>query len=255
MIALAFIPVSVARAIQAVTRTVCGLAAAAFLCLAGARICAQGLESAGPPGREVSLPASEVKDTFFAYILGIIRIGAEIDIDNEGMRAILVELKSALNLPFDLISRVSQHKDAESTDCIIALEFQHDVVIPIPFSILWYHPGRITSTRLLSFDVGRSPWVDPGSPAEPGEAFDLRLEQGSILVEIDGWVKALFGLEDTLIRHIVFFRWHDDWIGMLQGSGRETGEVKRAYFDFTKNTILFPPPDLLKSAGRDLVPD
>jgi hypothetical protein len=236
-----------------VARTVPGLAAAAFLCLA-AGICAQDSEPAASPGREVSLPASEVKDTFFAYILGVIRVGAEMDMDNEGMRAILVELKSGLNLPFDLISRVSQHKDPESEDRVIALEFKHDVVIPIPFSILWYHPGRITSSQLLSFDVGRSSWVDPASPAEDGESFDLSLARGRVLVEIDGWVKALFGLEDTSIRHIVFFRWHGDWIGMLEGNGHSSDRVKRAYFDFTKNTILFPPPDSLKSAGSDLVP-
>lgn len=244
-----------APARSAMTRSACGLAAAAFLCLAGARGGAEDSEPVAPPGREVSLPSSEVKDTFFAYILGIIRIGAEVDIDNEGMRAILVELKSALNLPLDLISRVSQHKDPESPDRTAALEFPHDMVIPIPFSILFYHPGRITCTRLLSFDVGRSSWVDPGGTAEPGEAFDLRLDQGSILVEIDGWVKALFGLEDTWIKHFVFFRWHDDWIGMLAGNGRSSDRVKRAYFDFTKNTILFPPPDLLDVSGRDLVPN
>ncbi|HYW81986.1 MAG TPA: hypothetical protein VFB30_01945 [Spirochaetia bacterium] len=236
-----------------------GLAVAAYLCLAAAGVRAQDAEPAAPappspPGREVSLPASEVKDTFFAYILGIIRAGAEIDIDNEAMRAILVELKSGLNLPFDLISRVSQRKDPESEARVVALEFQHDVAIPIPFSILFYHPGRITSTRLLSFDVGRSPWADPAFPAEPGEAFDLALSQGSILVEIDGWLKVLFGLEDTWIRHIVFFRWHGDWIGMLEGNARSSDRVKRAYFDFTKNTILFPPSDLLKSAGSELVP-
>jgi hypothetical protein len=176
---------------------VCGVLVAACLCLVGVRISAQNHESAIPPGREVSLPASEVKDTFFAYILGIIRIGAEMDLDNEEMRAILVEFKSTLEVPFDLISRVSQHEGPESADRLIALEFQHDVVIPIPFSILFYHPGRITSTRLLSFDVRRSPWTDPGSPAESGEAFDLVMAQGSILVEIDGWLKARFGLEDT----------------------------------------------------------
>jgi hypothetical protein len=238
-----------------VSRAACALFAAAFLCLAAGGVRAQDQEPAATPGREVSLPDTEVKDTFFAYMLGIIRAGAEMDIDNEGMRAILVELKSGLNLPFDLISRFSQHKDPESEARAVGLEFQHDVEIPIPFSILWYHPGRITSTRLLSFDVGRFPWADPASPAEPGEAFDLALARGGILVEIDGWVKVLFGLEDTWIRHVVFFRWHGDWIGMLEGNGRFSDRVKRAYFDFTKNTILFPPPDSLKSAGSELVPE
>jgi hypothetical protein len=160
-------------------------------------------------------------------------------------------------VPFDLISRVSQHEDPESAERTISLEFQRDVVIPIPFSILWYHPGRITSTRLLSFDVHQSSWTDPASPAEPGEVFDLALAKGSILVEIDGWVKALLSghLEDTGITNIVFFRWSGDWIGTLAGTGRATGRMIRAYFDFTKNEILFPAPDSLKDAGHELVPD
>jgi hypothetical protein len=259
----------------------CGVFAAACLCLANGSISAQDGESAARPGREVSLPASQVKDTFFAYLLGIIRTGADIDVDNEEMRAILVEFKTTLDVPFDLISRFSQHEDPESADRAVSLEFQRDVMIPIPFSILFYHPGRITSTQLLRFTVHRSPWADPGSlsetgsptepgfpaavgsstepasPAEPGEAFDLVLARGSILVEIDAWLKALFSahLEDTWVRHIVFFKWNGDWITMLQGIGRSTQKVKRAYFDLTKNTILFPPSDSLKSAGNGLVPD
>jgi hypothetical protein len=204
-----------------------------------------------------------VKDTFFAYFLGIIGTAADIDMDNEEMRAILVEFKSTLDVPFDLISRFSQREDPESALRVLELQFQRDVVIPIPFSILFYHPGRITSTRLLQFDVHRSPWTDPDLPADPGlpaqagEAFDLALAHGSVLVEIDGWLKALFSdhLEDTWIRHIVFFRWHGDWIAMLQGIGRSTGKVKRAYFDLTTNAILFPPSDSLKSVGNGLVPD
>jgi hypothetical protein len=213
--------------------------------------------TAAPPGREVSLPASEVKDTFFAYFLGIIQNGVDIEIDNEEMRAILVEFKSTIAVPFDLISRVTQHADPDTGERSVALVFQHDVVIPIPFSILFYHPGRITSTRLLSFDVRRSSWSDPGSSAEPGEALDLVLAQGSLLVEIDGWLKALFSayLEDTLIQHIVFFRWHGDWTGMLEGTGQSTARAMRAYFDFRKNSIIFPVPDPLNRAGRFLVPD
>jgi len=40
-------------------------------------------------------------------------------------------------------------------------------------------------------------------------AFDLALAHGTILVDIDDWLEALFSarLEDSWIRHIVFFRW------------------------------------------------
>jgi len=208
------------------------------------------------PGREVSLPSTEVKDTFFAYILGIISSGAEMEIDNEDMRAILVEFKSTMDVPFDLISRVFQHEDPDTAERRIGLEFQRAVVIPIPFSLLFYHPGSITSTKLLSFDVRRSAWTETGSTGEPRTVFDLVLAEGSILVDIDDWLEALLSayLEDTWIRHIVLFKWHGDWLGMLEGTGRSTGRVMRAYFDFTKNSIMFPVPDPLDRAGRFFVP-
>ena len=234
---------------------------AAALALVAVGVSAQEIEATTRPGREVSLPPSEVKDTFFAYILGIIASGVETEIDNEQMRDILVEFKSPLNLPFDLISLVSQHADPQTGERRIGLEFQHDVVIPVPFSLLFYHPGSITLTQRVSFDVHQSTWADPtaGTDAPPpdGSVYDLVLAEGSILVDIDEWLVALFSstLEDTWIRHIVFFRWHHDWIGMLEGTGRTTQRVLRAYFDLTKNTIMFPAPQSLKNAGKEIVPD
>jgi hypothetical protein len=209
------------------------------------------------PGRDVSLPASEVKDTFFAYILGIIQSGIQIDIDNEQMRSILVEFTSALHLPFDLISRVSQHEDPGTSVRVISLEFQRDVVIPIPFSLLWYHPGTIAAAQTVAFEVQRWMWAEPGTLDEPADVLDLVLVQGSILVDIDDWLEALFSatLQDSWIHHIVFFKWHGDWVGMLEGIGRRDGRVMRAYFDFRKNAILFPPPGPLDEVGKIFVPD
>ncbi len=113
------------------------------------------------PGREVSFPASQVKDTFFAYVLGVIASGMPVDMDNASMRTVLVEFKSALNLPFDLITHVTQGPDPASGEQSLTLEFQHEVSIPVPFALLWYHPGSIVVSRTLAFDVRRSTWTDP----------------------------------------------------------------------------------------------
>jgi hypothetical protein len=233
-----------------------GLAAALALIAMG--VPAGGQEMAPRPGREVSLPPSEVKDTFFAWILGVIGIGAEIEIDNAEMRAILLEFKSTIDVPFDLISRVSQRADPQTAERRIELEFLRDVVIPVPFSLLFYHPGSIIATQFVSFDVHRSSWTESGAENDTAlaEVYDLELTEGSILVDIDDWLEALLSasLEDTWIRHIVLFRWHRDWIGILQGIGRSTSRVLRAYFDFTENRIMFPVPESLDRAGRKLVP-
>ena len=212
---------------------------------------------AGRPGREISLSPGEVKDTFFAYVLGIIKAGVEVDIDNAAMREILTEFKSALNLPFDLVARVTQHTSAQSEKRFIGLDFQTDVVIPIPFSLLFYHPGSITSDRSLLFQVNRSTYADPGAPGAPAPVFDLVLTGGRVLVDVDDWLEWLLRayVEDTWIRHIVFFTWRGDWIGLLEGTGRGTGRQLRAFFDFTKNKILFPEPAELSGIGHMLVPD
>jgi hypothetical protein len=223
---------------------------------AGAQEAPAGAQPSGAPGREVSFPPSEVKDTFFAYVLGVIASGRPVDMDNAAMRGVLVEFKSALHLPFDLISRVVQSPDPDSGEQSIALEFQRDVAIPVPFALLWYHPGSIVASRDITFDVRRILWTDPVAGGEPGTAFDLALARGAVLVDIDDWLEALFSahLEDSWIRHIVLFRWDHDWLGMIEGVGRRTGRTRRAFFDFTKNEIRFPAPASLYSAGRDFVP-
>jgi len=212
--------------------------------------------SSAAPGKEVSFPASEIKDTFFAYVLGVISSGQPVDMDNAAMRGVLVEFKSALDLPFDLISRVIQGPDPDTGDQSIALEFQRDVVIPVPFALLWYHPGSILASRQIAFDVRRVEWTDPVAGGAPGTAFDCVLARGTVLVDIDDWLEALFSghLEDSWVRHIVFFKWNHDWMGMIEGVGKRSGRTRRAFFDFTRNEIRFPAPDSLYQAGRDFVP-
>jgi hypothetical protein len=219
---------------------------AAFLILAVQGVPVQAAPPVQRPGREVSFAPTEIKDTFFAYVLGIIRAGVEVDIDNATMRSILVEFKSALSLPFDLISRVTQHTEEAEGGRAIGIEFSRGVSIPIPFSLLFYHPGSIVATKTVSF----------AETTGPGPAYILSLAEGSILVDIDDWLEVLFRayIEDTWIRHLVFFPWRGDWIGLLQGTGRRTGREIRAYFDFTKNTILFPTPAALDVIGRSYLP-
>jgi hypothetical protein len=244
------------REAESLSRGACAILLGTLLLAAGAPVFAQETEvpASERPGREVSLPPDEVKDTFFAYVLGIITAAHEVNVDNAQMREILTEFKSTLALPFDLIDRVTQHLDEETGARTIGLEFTRDVSIPIPFALLFYHPGSIVADRDLVWKVSRSIF-DAGDAEGPVPVFDLALWRGSVQVDIDDWLEALFSayLEDTWIHHIIFFRWKGDWVGLLEGAGRRTGRILRAYFDFTKNSIMFPPPVDLEKAGRELV--
>lgn len=207
------------------------------------------------PGREVSLPPNQVRDTFFAYVLGIVLEGLEVDIDNAEMRQILTEFKSKLNVPFDLIERVIQHNEAETGRRTISLEFNGAVVIPIPFSLLGYHPGTVRSTQLVSFHVSRFYYNDPNDSKDSTWAYDLALSDGSVLIDVDDWIVYLLSnvFDKIQVRHIVFFYYADEWIGLLEGKGKVFGRSMREYFDFTHNGIIYPVPPKLDKIGRSLV--
>ncbi len=207
------------------------------------------------PGREVSLPPDQVRDTFFAYVLGIVMTGIEVDIDNSQMREILTEFKSKLNVPFDLITRVTQHTDEASGERTISLEFNGDVVIPIPFSILGYHPGTVRSTQQVDFRVTRAAYNDQKDPRNSTLVYDLALSGGSVLIDVDDWIVYILGtvFDKIQIRHIVFFRYDDKWIGLLEGKGKVFGRSMREYFDFTHNGIVFPVPTNLDLLGAGVV--
>ena len=224
---------------------------------ASARACPEAVlqASAQRPGREVSLSRSEVKDSFFAYVIGIIRSGLEVDIDGEQMREILTEFKTALILPFDLVARVSQRNAPSTGKRTISLRFRDHLIVPIPFSLLGYHPGVIRASEEVSFRVTPSAYRSWKDVAPSSPVFDLTLTGGEVLVDVDDWLVYLLGffLDKVQVRHIVFFIYRGEWIGLLEGAGLMRGRDMRAYFNFTRNSIVFPVPGALDAMGIGLM--
>jgi hypothetical protein len=196
---------------------------------------------------------SNVRDTFFSYVLGIILTGIDVDIDNAQMRSILTEFQSKLKFPFDLITRVIQHNDPDMDRRLISLVFSGNVVIRIPYSVLGYHPGTIMSTERLNFRVIRSAYTDPLGTYTP--VYNLTLADGSVLINIDDWLVYLFGsvLDKLEVHHIVFFNYKGSWIGLVEGKGKIFKRNMREYFDFTNNRIIYPIPVKLDAMGRAFI--
>ncbi len=207
------------------------------------------------PGREISLPPNQVKDTFFAYVLGIVFTGTDVDLDNAQMRDILTEFQTKLKFPFDLVSRVIQRDNPDSDGRIISLIFNGDVAIPIPYSFLGYHPGKLRSTQELDFYVTRSSYVDPRDPSVYTPVYDLALVNGTVVIDIDDWlVYVLSNILDKLtVRHLVFFSYRKEWIGLVEGRGKVFNRTMREYFSFTNNRIIYPIPPALDAMGEGFI--
>jgi hypothetical protein len=210
--------------------------------------------SSGRLTHEISLLQNQVKDALFAHLLEIISTGMDVGLDREQMNATFKEFNSTMRLPFDTIDRLTQTTDEDTGMTTIRIDFTHEVSIPIPFTLLFYHPGRILSSQHLVWETSRYWFFVPENGGGPVQAIDLAIRKGSVQVKLDEWLKVFFSahFEDTRINHIIIFRWKGHVVGLLSGVGQRTGRVLRAYFDFAKNGIIFPAPADLNRAGKIL---
>jgi hypothetical protein len=203
------------------------------------------------PGREIALSPDEVKDTFFAYVIGVIISGVEVDLTNSDLRDILTEFKTSLDLPFDLITAVRQTYDPESGQRSLSIDFNSSVDIPIPFSFLGYHPGVILASQSLHLSEMNPASSDPTQPSSA--VFVLRLIEGGITVDVDDWIEFLLPIVDDLfVRMLVIFKYEDTWYCMLEGIGKR-GEEIMEFFNFTRNLIVFPVPSSFTALGKRFI--
>jgi len=227
-----------------------------LFCLAALAPAASGVAdpTRGNPGREISMPPGQVKDSFFSYLIGIVQHGVDVDIDNDEMRDVLTEFRTTLDVPFDLVRRVSQRTDPVTRERTVCVQFDSGVRIPIPYSLLFYRPGAIVTDPSLVFRVTRGTYRAVGDSDVRSRVCKLTLVRGRLVIDIDNWLEALFRgrLEDASVKTIVLFTWEGEWLGLLQGRGVRTGRVMRSYFNFTRNTILYPVPAAVDRAGRSI---
>ncbi len=227
-----------------------GALALSLLALAAAAAGGQSTaDSPPPPGRELILPSSEVKDTFFAWLVGVVDAGRDAELDNAELRDVLTEFRSSIALPFDRISLVRHEAPRTDGYGSLGILFDGDVDIPVPFSLLWYHPGSLRSTRAVRFDERRFGSL-PTASSPAGPVYSFRLVEGAMVIDIDEWVDVLLGraVDDVSIRIVAIARWRGSWRCLLGGTGREDRRIIAA-FDLARNVITFPVPSELTRLG------
>lgn len=208
-------------------------------------------QAASYPGREVLLPPAEVKDTFFSWLVGIIYAGLDVELDSATLRSVLVEFRSNVDLPFNRITDV-RHEAPRSTQGALAITFDGPMRVPVPFAILWYHPGSIRSTAVVRFSEERLEAASAGG-ATFGPVYAFRLVQGDVQFDIDEWLDVLLGdlIDDVSVHLVAIVRWQGTWRGLLGGANR-AGRRYVAAFDFARNVIQFPVPRELSRLGLAL---
>jgi len=201
------------------------------------------------------LPIAEsVKDPVFSILLGL--VGAERHGVLRGERLDLEVRRRGGSDKF-LYRKIAwvSRQPIDTGAAEVRVQFASPLVLPFPYSILGYHPGRVRSSvscRLQEWYLGE---VELGSRG--GRFSEVRLfslEEGDVLVDVDGWLDLLAGdaLDDARLSGLAILRHGSRRYGLAFGYNMKN-EPRAGVLDFASDKVLMPPPSELKGVARDLV--
>jgi hypothetical protein len=221
------------------------------------------------PGREVRLPENEVRDRFFAYMIGLIQIDTCGVVDAEDLMSVLEDSKGKTSVPFERIHDIRREcGKGETGDKNIgrggsrsmfdtrevSITFHGELKTPVPYSILGYHPGSVQASPTVRFREWylrrRVFMLSRTELVELKDIYVFGIFEGWTVIDIDGWLDSLLGgsLDDTRIITLVLFKYEGDWHGLAAGFGH-SNEGRSGVFNFPENKILFPTPPEFRGLG------
>ena len=199
------------------------------------------------PGKEISLPESQVSDRFYSYLIGLVDADVCGVIDDRQLDKVLKDYRGKTAIPFEKITAIRRECAAGSTVRDVSIAFRGNLKTPVPYGILGYHPGSVTASTTVDF----LEWYNPSQKISLSKQESIELSQvfvfgvyrGWAVVDIDSWVDKVLGdlLDDTRIVVMVLFKYKGEWHGLAAGYG-PSGEGRSGIFNFHTNEILFPTP-------------
>ncbi|HET8645332.1 MAG TPA: hypothetical protein VFO85_07575, partial [Vicinamibacteria bacterium] len=234
------------------------LAALALPLLAAERFAARAAAATTPPPlAEMGEPlpkADTVKDPVFSILLGILDAERHGLLRGDRLDREVRQRGGSQRFLYNKIAWVSR-RSLPNRSSDIQVQFWGPLKLPFPYSILGYHPGSVRSSegcRLREWYLG-----DVVLGARQRAFKDVRLftlEQGDVLVDVDGWLDLLAGdaLDDATLSGLALMRYGSRRYGVAYGYN-DKREARSGVLDFGQDRVLMPPPPELKGVVRDLV--
>jgi hypothetical protein len=206
------------------------------------------------PGSEIILPEEDVKDRFFAYMIGLAEADAYGNLTADDFSNALREFAGETRVPFELITSIERRRPERGGPTLVSISFLEKLKTPVPYSILGYHPGSVvadTTVRLYEYYLPvKSIWVSRDVNIRLTQVHVFAIYEGYVVVDIDAWVDKLLGghLDDTWLTVLALFKYEGVWHGLAAGYG-PSGEGRSGVFNFQTNEILFPTPERFRTLG------
>ena len=205
----------------------------------------------------------QVKDPVFSVLVGLIHSNLYGSLSGERLERAVSGQRGQSRLPYRRLRELRRVADPGGQSAQVSLVLDGDLKLPIPYTILWYHPGSFATSETCVFRewiLGPMsvsvPAARKGQPAAPVDLQDVHLfalDQGRIAVDIDAWLDRLMGsaLDDTVVTGILLFRRNGRWLAVAVGYNND-GKGRSGTFDFTEDRIVFPVPAEMKAVARQM---
>jgi hypothetical protein len=214
----------------------------------------QGVLHAIPP-RELSMPKTEVWESFLGYLIGLLNAGVHFELEHDDLWSVLPELRARRNDPFELMRLVAR-RSAPGGPADLSFSFVGALHIPLPVGVLGYHPVFVSASETVVLEESRfdAKIMRPGTPDEATLSPDLEytMTEGYGQFTFAPWLIFLSGgfLDDFSVRGVALFKYNGTWEALMAGASTG-GKVVCWLFDLKRMRLLLTvPPALLDLAGE-----
>jgi hypothetical protein len=213
------------------------------------------------PEKVESDPGPEINDPFFAFCIALIEEDSLGQWTRDDIKTWIESTGRTSALPIDQLKYLERsalpaeeqlRSGIDTATRCIRLVMTEDLKVPLPFSIMGYHPGDLfVSQELTAIEWNLDHHIlhaDIDGPVRVSAKFlrALHLVEGWVVLDVDGWLDRLLGkkLDDTWFEAFVLARvevipddQEDELNGMALGRSRKDRPLVGS-FDFRKNKVL-----------------
>jgi hypothetical protein len=210
------------------------------------------------PGREISLSKDEIRESFLAYLAGLIRADLPATLTREDLVHLFPELSGETSSSFQLMQTVARQRTADPDHASLVFEFASDIHVPVPFGIFGYYPSSINASSRVTLRESRfSSKVyqrKSGAVVELSPFYEYHVIEGFGGMVFDEWLSVLSArlLDDFTVQAAALFTYRGEWHGLIVGVSRR-GRIVPWLFNLKRMRLILPMPDGLYDLAMQLI--